>query len=295
MAPERNAPEPAPTRASRARGNQQEAPADKPVGRKRNPMMMALALMLISLSALGGVWLATRGQETVGVIKVTRDVPVGQTITAEDVAVVQMPRDGVDMGLATVGGSRLSEVVGSVAVRPLYADTNLTESAYRATLGVPEGRRVIAVTLEPDRVPNIALAHGQTLVLVETPASSTDLVSIDGPWEATFISRAEVGNRSVLTVHVDEADAGKIQSRAWVNRISVGISAEPGAPVEFGGEPATAGDADGTEDGTGTDGTDGGTDTGTEGSGSGTDTDTTGSTGTDSTDTDGDPTEEPEN
>lgn len=241
MAPEQNAADGAPTRASRnaraATRSQNQAtrgqgqgqsqnpknPNQTSVARKRSPMMMAIALMLIALSALGGVWLANQGNETRSVIRIAADVQPGERIEATDLAQSEISVDVVDLKM--VGWDQLNNVVGRVAQQPLFAGSLLTESAFASAYEAADDEWIIAVTLEPSRVPAIGLSAGRTLIISETPASVNDLNVVMEPKTGTYISQREVGTTGtvVLTVAVDRSDAAELTARNAVGRLTVAV------------------------------------------------------------------------
>nr|NLD39716.1 hypothetical protein [Actinomycetales bacterium] len=235
MAPEQDAADPSATRSSRSaraaaknqnqqsQKTQNQAPGQNPVARKRSPMMMAIALMLIALSALGGVWLANQGNETRSVIRIAADVQPGERIEAADLAQSEISVDVVDLQM--VGWDQLNNVVGRVAQQPLYSGSLLTEGAFASAYEVGEDEWVIAVTLEPSRMPAIGLSAGRNLIISETPASVNDLNVVMEPKSGTYISQREVGTTGtvVLTVAVDRNDAAELTARNAVGRLTVAV------------------------------------------------------------------------
>lgn len=185
--------------------------------------MMAIALMLIALSALGGVWLATMGNETRAVIRVATDVQAGERIEAAHLAQTDLPVDVIDLN--TVGWGELDSVVGQVAQQPLFAGALLTPDAYRTSYEVEDDEWIIAVTVEPHRMPAIGLAAGRSLIISETPANVTDLTVVMEPKTVRFISQREVGTTGtvVLTVAVPRGDAAELTSRNAVGRLTVAV------------------------------------------------------------------------
>src|SRR4051795_12550087 len=88
------------------------APALPPPRRRRRPALLALALAMVVLGALGAAYLATSLGQTSSVIAVAREVPWGQTITAADLVEA---RASVDASLAPIPYGQRDQVLGMVA------------------------------------------------------------------------------------------------------------------------------------------------------------------------------------
>src|SRR3712207_9115945 len=69
------------------------APVLPPPRRRRRPALLALAVAMVVLGALGAAYLATSLGRTSPVIAIGREVPWGQTLTAADLVEVRIPAD----------------------------------------------------------------------------------------------------------------------------------------------------------------------------------------------------------
>lgn len=218
-------------------------PEMKPVAKKRRPAMMALALMLVALSALGGVWLVNMGSQTVQVLRVTTTIQRGQPITAGDLAVVEFPADVV--GFETVAASELDAIAsGQVAQYQLNADTLLAPNAYGPRLAIEAGRAQVVVSLSPDLVPATALASGDPVMLVETPATTAlEIEQVLGNWPGILISQDTVpaSGEVRLTIEVSAEDALDVTVRNRMDRIAVYFpgGVDSAAPTSPATDPGT--------------------------------------------------------
>src|SRR3954451_8903354 len=69
------------------------APALPPPRRRRRPALLALAVAMVVLGALGAAYLATALGQTSPVIAVAREVPWGRQITAADLVEARVSAD----------------------------------------------------------------------------------------------------------------------------------------------------------------------------------------------------------
>ena len=71
-----------------------QAPALPPPRRRRRPALLALAVAMVVLGALGAAYLATSLGQTTSVIAVAQPVAWGQTITAADLVEARIAAEG---------------------------------------------------------------------------------------------------------------------------------------------------------------------------------------------------------
>lgn len=222
--------QPLPPNAPVARTTAAASAELKPVSKKRRPAMMALALALIALSALGGVWLVNQGQQTVQIIRVSTDVQRGEILGAEHLAAVDFPADLV--GFETVRFSELDSIVGQVALRELHSGSLLSPDSFGAALDVPPGRAQVGITVPPDRLPGTIPSAGDPVVLVETPGGAANDLGelVPATWHATYISQVPVGTSGEIRVNVeiDFDDAVAVAARAGVDRLVIFYGEKPG-------------------------------------------------------------------
>lgn len=127
------------------------------------PTRVLLGLGLVLVMALAGVVVAARVDTRVPVLVVARPVAAGQALVPADVSTVRV---AVDPGLATVPAGRRSAVVGRVAAVPLLAGTLLSPYQLGAVVWPPAGQAVVAVAVQPGRVPAGLPAGARVMVLV---------------------------------------------------------------------------------------------------------------------------------
>ncbi|MFI0354245.1 SAF domain-containing protein [Actinomadura sp. 9N407] len=123
--------------------------------------------MLMALAVLTNVYLFQSSGERVSVVRVARDVPVGQPISRADVDVARVAVDG---SVQTVPGRQLGEVVGRRAAVGLRTGTLLTASQVTAEVSPAAGQALVTVPLKVGEVPP-GLAPGWQVRVVSTPGA----------------------------------------------------------------------------------------------------------------------------
>ncbi len=169
---------------------------------RRSPKLIAFGVLLVVLGGLGAAALVTLGSSNEPVVTVTRDVSRGETLTRDDLAVVEVP---VTLDVEATPSDRLSDLVGQ------RATIDLPEGSYPLPRHfgedpIPTGQAVIGLLLPLGRLPTTDLAPGTKVRLV-------GLVSNAGfSSEATVTTRpapSDGGAGFALNVRLPQADAVK--------------------------------------------------------------------------------------
>ncbi|WP_372404912.1 SAF domain-containing protein [Streptomyces luteireticuli] len=151
------------------------APAGRPSGpvvpprvtaRRRRPGLIALSVALIAGGGLGGAVLWMNSGQRTDVITVTRHVPVGQTVTDQDLGTVSMT---LDPGVRTVRTTDRESVVGKRAAVELQPGSLLSASQVTASVLVNGGEQVVPLGLKPEQVPATELTPGTKVAVVAVP------------------------------------------------------------------------------------------------------------------------------
>lgn len=176
---------------------QRDRPAPPPIGggRRQRRWSLAMVAVLVTLgSALAFVvlWMNAGGREPV--LALRNDVAAGQTIEADDLAVVRVSSDG---GISPVASSQRDQVIGQPAATNLLAGTLLVPAAVGTSHGLEQGSAVIAIPVPVNRMPTSDLRTGDRVVIVRT----------ESPGQAGGGSPRTLGEGRVFEVR-DEDDAG---------------------------------------------------------------------------------------
>jgi Flp pilus assembly protein CpaB len=184
-----------------------------------------LVVLLGGLLAFAGGRMLTAHTE---VLAVARDVPVGSTITADDLAVANVPSDP---NLSPIPAAQRSEVVGMVAQVPLTRGGLLTRAQVGTGTGLAAGEMLVALPLKEGQFPARGLTPGQRVLIVPTPGATGSIsgagatgATSERPTEATV---AEVGPANpttqvtVVDVRVREADGPTVARLASTGSLAL--------------------------------------------------------------------------
>ena len=154
------------------------APSRTSLRPRRRPALVALG---VALAAVGGVTSARLVGDASGraaVLAVAHEIPVGATITSNDLAIAHV---GHDPHLTPITASEESSVVGKVAAVTLPAGSLLT-SADITSASVPgDGHQLVGVALKPGQLPARPLIAGSNVLVVATPGQAGTAATGNSP------------------------------------------------------------------------------------------------------------------
>ncbi len=180
---------------------------------RRSPRVVALGILCMVLGALGAAALYTSASDSAPVVMMTRDVTRGEAITAQDMAIIDLPGSAVN---GAIPGDRIDDFIGATAL------TDLPSGAFPATrhLGqrpLPEGHSLVGLRLEPGRIPGTALAPGTQVRLVGLGEDQ----SVTHATVATAPLRAEHDSYFLLDVVVTHSEAAHVAGLAANNELAL--------------------------------------------------------------------------
>jgi hypothetical protein len=202
------------------------APVLPPPRRRRRPALMALAVSMVVLGALGATYLATSLGQTSPVIAIAREVPWGQPLTAADLVEARI---SADPALEPIPYVDRDQVIGLVAATALKPGSLLTRDALTDQRLPAPGQQLIGVGVSPVQLPTTPLRPGADVLLVpvaagSAPATTEGAASVV---EATVVQTGAPGTDGlrVVDVVVDAADGPDVAARAAAGLIAIVVVA----------------------------------------------------------------------
>lgn len=198
------------------------APVLPPPRRRGRPALLALAVALVVLGALGAAYLATSMGRTSPVIAVARQVPWGQTITAADLVEARV---SADPALQPIPYADRGQVIGMVAATTLTPGSLLTRDALTDQQLPRSGQQLVGVGVSAVQAPATALRPGERVLLVPVAAAGAPAAEVGAPdvVEATVLRSGPAGTdgRRVVDVLVAEADGPDVAARGAAGQIAI--------------------------------------------------------------------------
>ncbi|WP_448642308.1 SAF domain-containing protein [Geodermatophilus sp. URMC 63] len=199
-----------------------------PPRRRRRPALLALAVAMVVLGALGAAYLATSLGRTSPVIAVAREVPWGQSITAADLVEARV---SADPALDPIPYGERDRVIGMVAATTLTPGSLLTREALNEQPLPPPGQQLVGVGVSAVQLPATSLRPGDDVLLVPVAGSGAtgapDAAGTPGPVEATVVRSGPPGTDGlrVVDVLVDAADGPDVAARAAAGLVAIVVVA----------------------------------------------------------------------
>lgn len=202
------------------------APVLPPPRRRRRPGLLALAVSMVVLGALGATYLATSLGRTTAVIAIAREVPWGQTLSATDLVEARI---SADPALEPVPYVDRDQVIGMVAATTLKPGSLLTRDALTDQRLPAPGQQLIGVGVSLFQLPTTPLRPGDDVLLVPVAAGSAPATTEGAPnvVEATVVKSGPPGTDGlrVVDVLVDAADGPDVAARAAAGLIAIVVVA----------------------------------------------------------------------
>ncbi|MFB7075644.1 hypothetical protein, partial [Streptomyces sp. NPDC056290] len=151
------------------------APAGPAVGdrlptppRERKPALAALAVLLILVGALGATMLVLQAGERIEVVKITEEIPAGQTVTNANTTSVMVAEDP---GIHYVEWSQLAALKKLKAVSTIPGGVVAVGEMFGEEAKVPAGKALVGLSLKEGQYPT-GLKSGNTVAAYRVGGSS---------------------------------------------------------------------------------------------------------------------------
>ncbi|MGY1634916.1 SAF domain-containing protein [Geodermatophilus sp. SYSU D01186] len=196
--------------------------------RRRRPALLALAVAMVVLGAVGAAYLATSLGQTSPVIAVAREVPWGQQITAADLVEARV---SADPALAPIPYGDRDRVIGMVAATTLTPGSLLTREALTEQPLPPPGQQLVGVGVSAVQLPATPLRPGDDVLLVPVAAgggaAAPDPAAPPRTVAATVVRSGAPGTDGLRVVDVllDAADGPDVAARAAAGLIAIVVVA----------------------------------------------------------------------
>src|SRR5664279_2265952 len=164
-------------------------------GRSRRPLMLALMVLLMVVSALAGWFFVQKSTERVAVVGVAHDVAWGQEIHAADLVAVEVVPDPA---LKPVTWDQRSTLVGQLAATDLQTGMLVTSRSVTDERVPPSGEALVGVLVKSGQVPVTPLSPQDQVLLV--PADQ------QGAAAAAVAAEAKPVQAEVYTVGATDAN-----------------------------------------------------------------------------------------
>ena len=145
----------------------------------KRPLMLALMVLLMVVSALAAWFFVQQSSERVAVVGVAHDVAWGQEVQASDLVAVEVVPDPA---LKPVTWDQRSTLVGQLAATDLQTGMLLTARSVTDLQVPPKGKALVGVLVKSGQVPVTPLSPQDQVLLV--PADQQAAPSAAGRCEA---------------------------------------------------------------------------------------------------------------
>ena len=193
-------------------------------GRSRRPLMLALMVLLMVVSALAAWFFVQKSTERVAVVGVVRDVAWGQQIEASDLVAVEVV---ADPSLKPVDWDQRSALVGQRAATDLQAGTLLTARSVTDVEVPPAGKALVGIQVKSGQVPVTPLAPQDRVLLVPAdqqaapPAAGAAGKAQPVQAEVYTVGAIDANGTRTVDVLVPEAAAAQTAADAAGGRLAI--------------------------------------------------------------------------
>lgn len=202
-------------------------PAQVAVKPRRRPLLIALAVAFLAVSAIGGWALLERAASQIQVVAVAADVTRGQVIERDQLTVVAVP---ANTQLATVPADQLGTVIGQRARRDLTRGGIVSRDAVGDQLLPARKHAIVGVLTKAGSAPVTGVQPGAQVLLVPLPETvgqadggGGEAAEAGSPVQGTVVAVAEAIDQSGARVDVDvlAKSAAGIQQSAAAGRVAI--------------------------------------------------------------------------
>jgi hypothetical protein len=232
----------------RSRVREKESGLDEsPVQSRRRRPELLLGIALVVLGALGGVILQQRGDDSVLVVALARDVRSGDNITAADLRAMRVERSAAGSFVAV---SDAQGLVGQVARIDAPAGTPIVAAMFGTDAPLQPGEAIVPLALDSGAYPPDLRVGDVVRVITSTPPGLGELRTPEVVEPAVVVhdvrSPEQFSDRAVIALRGPLLMARAVSGTVDVRLVRVGDDPSFVVAPDGTGTP-TGDDADGTE------------------------------------------------
>ncbi|GGV67216.1 hypothetical protein GCM10010277_75720 [Streptomyces longisporoflavus] len=206
--------------------------------RERKPALAALAVLLILIGALGATVLVLRAGDRVEVVKVTAEIPAGESVSDDNITSVMVADDA---SINYIKWSQVGQLKKLKATNTIPKGVVAVGEMFSGKGGLPAGKSAVGVSLKEGQYPASGLKAGDTVDVYQVGDSASSGSSDKGTGgsagssasDAPIVSAARVSTVAGksdatvstgalgVTLQVDTADAAAVTRAASAGAVSL--------------------------------------------------------------------------
>ncbi|MDH6217743.1 hypothetical protein [Streptomyces pseudovenezuelae] len=137
--------------------------------RERKPALAALAVLLILVGALGATMLVLQAGDRIEVVKVTKEIPAGQSVSSTNVTSVMVAQDS---GIHYIEWSQLGDLKKLKAINTIPGGVVAVGEMFGSQTGVAAGKATVGLSLKEGQYPASGLKVGSVVAAYRVGSDS---------------------------------------------------------------------------------------------------------------------------
>lgn len=216
----------APQRDARRPTDLPPSTGTKKAGGRRWSLTVLLVLVTL-IGALGGAVVVARAGDRIDVLAITRDVPAGHRLTAQDLTTVSFAKDP---GLSSVPAAQRASVLGKRAAVDLRHGGLLSPAQLTPGGALGDAAQVVGVEVKRGNAPRDELRAGDKIAAVVLPAPAgaedaggkdKDTQPVTIPATVKAIGTPDSTGALVVNLIVSPADGALLATKAAAKQIAL--------------------------------------------------------------------------
>ena len=198
--------------------------------RRRRPAMIALAVAMAGTGVVVSAAIYQRADRQYPVVMVTRSVPAGAVISANDLGSTSV---SLGSGLSVIRASQLLQAVGQVAAVSLKPATLLSPSELTSSRPPAPGVELVPAPVRPADLPATGLTPGDRVLVVPTagvqgqPGAPASALALAAPVAAAIEAVTTVPDSEgfdVVDLLVSDVDAVAVASQVSTGQFAIVVT-----------------------------------------------------------------------